>query len=195
MYIKVSTNYMQVYSKYKMSQCIAIFSKDALPYKLLKADSLYFMTPWVKYNTCLVCYIYNNKKPQLLKCMNGNIGLPKNRICLPPLVCQALGTVHKRYCTYFRIFDTSLSQVWFLLCCFWNFRLRNAVSQAIVWRRRYRIEFFIWLKLRFCKDASKFLKNHHFKFVTCSPVKSTVEILQMFLENMNSNTSNLPQIY
>ena len=86
-------------------------------------------------------------------------------------------------------------QVWFLLCCFWNFRLRNAVSPAIVWRRRYRIEFFIWLKLRFCKDASKFLKNHHFKFVPCSPVKSTVEILQIFLENMNSNTSNLPQIY
>ena len=88
-----------------------IFSKDALPYKLLKADCLYFMTPWVKYNTCLVCYIYNNKKPQLLKCMNGKIGLPKNRICLPPLACQALGTVHKRYWKYFRIFDTSLSHV------------------------------------------------------------------------------------
>ena len=87
------------------------------------------------------------------------------------------------------------TQVWFLLCCFWNFRLRNAVSPAIVWRRRYRIEFFIWLKLRFCKDASKFLKNHHFKFVPCSPVKSTVEILQIFLENMNFITSNLPQIY
>ena len=64
--------------------------------KLLRADCLDFMTPWVKYNTCLVCYIYNNKKPQLLKCMNGKIGLPKNRFCLPPLACRALGAVHKR---------------------------------------------------------------------------------------------------
>ena len=95
--------------------------------------------------------------------------------------------------------DTACYQVCLLLCCFWNFRLRNAVSPANCRRlfsvARYRIEFFIWLKLRFCKDASKFLKNHHFKFVPCSPVKSTVEILQIFLENMNSNTSNLPQIY
>ena len=79
-----------------MSLFIAIFSKDALPYKLLKADCLYFMTPWVKYNTCLVCYIYNNKKPQLLKCMNGKIGLPKNRICLPLDLEQGLNYVAEK---------------------------------------------------------------------------------------------------
>ena len=92
--------YKQIYSKSNMSLLQSKYSKDALPYKLLRVDCLDFMTPWVKYNTCLVCYIYNNKKPQLLKCMNGKIGLPKNRICLPPLACQALGTVHKR-CWHF----------------------------------------------------------------------------------------------
>ena len=138
---------MQVYSKCKMSLFIAIFSKDALPYKLLKADCLYFMTPWVKYNTCLVCYIYNNKKPQLLKCMNGKIGLPKNRICLPPPQCVELALrwqfcVHGSICheiyiesKFWIIFDFLNSQSWLWLTRkhIWN------IIEEIVFKRSKKL--------------------------------------------------------
>ena len=90
----------------------------------------------------------------------------------------------------------STNQVLFLFCYFWE-----SDKQMQSFGHLFGVSIVCWedsgsnfslLKLRFCKNVSKFLKNHHHAV----PVKSKVEISQIFeafFKYMNFITSNCPK--